>query len=75
MESPPPPMSFPAILRNPGLSGRFAHLQVNTLPLHGAPTAVKKLKREHEGKRWIRRKENGNLVSEVPFCLLSDSVF
>ncbi|KAG5723617.1 hypothetical protein E4T56_gene18174 [Termitomyces sp. T112] len=53
-----PSMSFPAILRNPGLSGRFAHLQVNALPLPGAPTSTKKLKREHEGKRWIRRKEN-----------------
>ncbi|KAG6902763.1 hypothetical protein C0995_011911 [Termitomyces sp. Mi166 len=59
----PPPMSFPAILRNPGLSGRFAHLQANTShPLPQVSTAVKKLKREHEGKRWIRRKENERFV-------------
>ncbi|KAG6899841.1 hypothetical protein C0993_006359 [Termitomyces sp. T159_Od127] len=54
----PPPMSFPATLRNPGLSDRFAHLQTSTSLIVGASTIVQKFKGEHEGKRWIRRKEN-----------------
>ncbi|KAG6920227.1 hypothetical protein DXG01_004996 [Tephrocybe rancida] len=59
----PPPLSFPAILRNPGISGRFAHLQTN--PAHPQPAAspaARKLNREHEGKRWIRRKDNARFT-------------
>ncbi|KAI0705074.1 hypothetical protein C8T65DRAFT_653130 [Cerioporus squamosus] len=45
----PVPMSFPAILRNPGLSDRFAHLRLRTQsPAASTPVA-----------RWVRRKENG----------------
>jgi len=58
----PLPLSFPAILRNSSITTRFAHLhssnkdELDTPP----PTVVKKTKRgENEGKRWVRRKENG----------------
>ncbi|KAG6840753.1 hypothetical protein C0991_004603 [Blastosporella zonata] len=56
-----PPLSFPAILRNAGITGRYAHLQANPQP-QTAPTAARKLKREHEGKRWIRRKDNARFT-------------
>ncbi|KAG6813293.1 hypothetical protein H0H92_012448 [Tricholoma furcatifolium] len=55
-----PPLSFPSILRNPGLSERFSHLQENAPRPHAL--TIKKVKREHEGKRWIRRKENARFV-------------
>lgn len=58
----PIPLSFPALLRNPGLSDRYAHLQSQGKQ-HG-PTIVKKTRNrsnENEGKRWIRRKDNGQL--------------
>lgn len=68
-----PVLSFPAILRNPGLKDRFAHL-------HGEPSAanslapssqirVKKVRTDqNEGKRWVRRKDNGpfSIVSSGP---------
>ncbi|OJT05540.1 hypothetical protein TRAPUB_13231, partial [Trametes pubescens] len=53
-------MSFPAILRNSGLSDRFAHLRISSTE-RAAPlsSAARRNKRdEKEGKRWIRRKEN-----------------
>lgn len=55
-------MSFPAILRNPGLSDRFAHLRISSTEKAAPPlsAAARRNKRdEKEGKRWIRRKENG----------------
>ncbi|TFK44259.1 hypothetical protein BDQ12DRAFT_640731 [Crucibulum laeve] len=68
VDTAPPILSFPAILRNPGLNNRFAHL-------HGGPTVYKQqqqinsqasVKRRHrdqnEGKRWIRRKDNARFV-------------
>ncbi|RDB24704.1 hypothetical protein Hypma_007638 [Hypsizygus marmoreus] len=56
------PLSFPAILRNPGLSDRYAYL--HTKPQQQTvPAAIKKLKREHnDGKRWIRRKDNARFT-------------
>lgn len=63
----PVPLSFPAFLRHPGLSSRYAHLQP---PTHehlsrssSTPAASKKAFRrdDNEGKRWLRRKENGAL--------------
>ena len=53
----PIPMSFPAILRGPGLADRFAHLR----PSGASVTAYPKKNRrdEKEGKRWVRRKDNG----------------
>lgn len=53
----PVPLSFPAILRNPTLSDRFAHL-------HDPPShqrSARKDRPEPEGKRWVRRRENGAL--------------
>lgn len=61
----PVPMSFPAILRNPGVADRFAHLHRNDSDqLRGLATAASASKKknrrdEKEGKRWVRRKENG----------------
>ncbi|KAF8894118.1 hypothetical protein BD779DRAFT_1505361 [Infundibulicybe gibba] len=56
----PPPLSFPAILRNPGLTNRFAHLHGQT---PAVPLQVKNLRREEkEGKRWIRRKDNARFT-------------
>ncbi|RPD57629.1 hypothetical protein L226DRAFT_532132 [Lentinus tigrinus ALCF2SS1-7] len=63
----PVPMSFPAILRTPGMSDRFAHLRVRTQS-SAAPTAVsaKRNRRdEKEGKRWIRRKENARFIGNA----------
>ena len=60
-----PVLSFPAILRNPGLKSRFAHLTGETEPLKRAKTpkassaSVKKNRKENDGKRWVRRKDNG----------------
>ena len=56
-------MSFPAILRTPGLADRFVHLRLTSASDEPTSDAtrlvVKKNKREdREGKRWIRRREN-----------------
>ncbi|KII92524.1 hypothetical protein PLICRDRAFT_102894 [Plicaturopsis crispa FD-325 SS-3] len=60
------PLSFPAILRNPGLTDRFAHLRTSgsSAATRERPSvSVKKNKRaENEGKRWVRRKENSKFV-------------
>ncbi len=75
----PLPMSFPAILRNPGLSDRFAHLRVRTQSsATSSPAAVKRNRRdEKEGKRWVRRKENGTyrFVRPVALMRMYDSPF
>ncbi|KAG6855745.1 hypothetical protein H0H87_011355 [Tephrocybe sp. NHM501043] len=57
----PPAMSFPAILRNPGIPDRFAYLQAKPFELQSPPVAARKV-REHEGKRWIRRKDNARFT-------------
>lgn len=60
-----PVLSFPAILRNPGITSRFAHLTSETRegqrskPSRSASASLKKHRRENDGKRWIRRKDNG----------------
>lgn len=57
-------MSFPAVLRGPG-GDRFAHLRADRLG-NSPPTVPKKNRRdEKEGKRWIRRKENGMVYVEL----------
>jgi hypothetical protein len=57
----PVPMSFPSILRNSGLTraSRYAHLV--------DPVQPKKVWRrnDNEGKRWVRRRENGAFHSTV----------
>ncbi|KAG1742807.1 hypothetical protein EDB19DRAFT_596695 [Suillus lakei] len=58
----PVPLSFPAILRNPKLADRYAHLRERSA---AAPpkTSISKARRdEHEGKRWIRRRENAKFA-------------
>ncbi|KAF9528464.1 hypothetical protein CPB83DRAFT_311205 [Crepidotus variabilis] len=61
-----PILSFPAILRNPGLTSRFAHLHS---PSVSGDTATqtpvqtrKRLREQNEGKRWVRRKDNASFV-------------
>ena len=52
-----PPLSFPAILRNPGLVDKYAHLKTH----HDQQRpSIPSVKREYKGgKRWIRRRDNG----------------
>jgi hypothetical protein len=55
----PIPMSFPAVLRNPKLTDRLSHLHI-AAGIDTVPARIKKNFREgREGKRWVRRKENG----------------
>lgn len=56
----PLPMSFPSILRNSGLTSRYAHL-VGPAGSPTVPSQPKKVWRrnDNEGKRWVRRRENG----------------
>ncbi|KAI0374142.1 hypothetical protein BV20DRAFT_962128 [Pilatotrama ljubarskyi] len=59
-------MSFPAILRNPGVSERFAHLRMQTDKTVPSASAARRNKRdEKEGKRWVRRKENARFVGNA----------
>lgn len=70
----PLPLSFPSILRNPGISDRFAHLRVQPSKTP-APIFSKKLKNrtdENGGKRWVRRKDNGSFLSCQIYCIFSD---
>jgi hypothetical protein len=65
----PVPLSFPSILRNPGLTSRFAHL-VEPTQLSPDPSSVQSKKvwrrNDNEGKRWVRRRENGEYSSKYP---------
>ena len=58
----PVPMSFPSILRNSGLTSRYVHLQGVD------PVQPKKFWRrnDNDGKRWVRRRENG--ASHLILC-------
>jgi hypothetical protein len=64
-----PLLSFPAILRNPGITDRYAHLhdtrsQGNTYKSHPTHTSINKNRRDqNEGKRWVRRKDNGQFIA------------
>lgn len=74
----PVPMSFPAILRNPGVSDRFAHLRVAAERAEVAPpsTVPKSNRRDDkEGKRWVRRKENAHFVGNAHIVLPSKRDF
>ncbi|KAF9449180.1 hypothetical protein P691DRAFT_667963 [Macrolepiota fuliginosa MF-IS2] len=62
-----PVLSFPAILRNPGLKDRYAHLRGGNIAGQdqGIPGQIvfKKIRRDqNEGKRWIRRRDNAHFV-------------
>ncbi|KAJ7045456.1 hypothetical protein C8F04DRAFT_1025163 [Mycena alexandri] len=63
----PLPLSFPSILRNPGIASRFAYLsdsvQESSKPL--VPKKHKTLRTDNEGRRWIRRKENARFTGNV----------
>lgn len=65
-----PVLSFPAILRNPGLNHRFAHLNSTAIGAERKQPTVKTIKKNHrdqnEGKRWIRRKDNGQPAVHFP---------
>jgi hypothetical protein len=59
-----PVLSFPAALRNPGLVSRLAQIQATAndhVPITHSPRIGLNTSRrdQHEGKRWIRRKDNG----------------
>lgn len=57
-------MSFPAILRGPGMPDRFAHLRPSSA---NTPVYPKKNRRdEKEGKRWARRNDNGLFALLLP---------
>jgi len=60
-DSAPVPLSFPALLRNPGIASRYAYLS-DSVAERSKPLAPKKHKTlrrdDNEGKRWIRRKDN-----------------
>jgi len=61
------PLSFPAILRNPGLVDRYAHLR---LAEDRSPVVVKRNKREErDGRRWIKRKENARFTGNPHIVL------
>lgn len=62
----PIPMSFPAVLRNPKLADRFAHLRIASSVGELTPLKIQKNNREdREGKRWIRRKDNGQQTPDA----------
>ena len=65
----PVPLSFPSILRHPGLTSRYAHLVNSTGPLVPPPGQTKKVWRrnDNEGKRWVRRRENGTSRQTIRF--------
>lgn len=70
--SAPIPMSFPAVLRNPKLTDRFAHLRISASGTRDiTPVQPKKNSREdREGKRWVRRRENGWYIELTIYMLL-----
>lgn len=57
----PVPMSFPAILRNPGVA-KFVQRQVNERASASGAAPKKGRRDERGGKRWIRRDENGTCL-------------
>jgi hypothetical protein len=57
----PVPLSFPAILRNPKLANKYAYLHERPATAHPNTSLSKARRDEREGKRWIRRRENGEL--------------
>ncbi|KAJ7901772.1 hypothetical protein B0H14DRAFT_2668378 [Mycena olivaceomarginata] len=68
-DSSPVPLSFPALLRNPGINSRYAYLADPASESKSKPLASKKhrtLRRDdNEGKRWIRRKENAHFSGNL----------
>ncbi|THU95368.1 hypothetical protein K435DRAFT_755853 [Dendrothele bispora CBS 962.96] len=59
----PIPLSFPAILRNPGVPSRYAHLQELKTKANAPSQKTRKSRvNDNEGRRWVRRKENAQFV-------------
>ncbi|KAJ7072378.1 hypothetical protein C8F01DRAFT_1243428 [Mycena amicta] len=55
------PLSFPAILRNPAaIPALYAHLADTPIP-----KKAKSSRRDNEGKRWVRRKENARFTGNT----------
>ncbi|KAJ3803186.1 hypothetical protein GGU11DRAFT_174763 [Lentinula aff. detonsa] len=66
----PVPLSFPSILRNPGIKDRYAYLYDAKPRSSSSPTTYKKNKRDdNEGKRWVRRKENARFTENPHISL------
>ncbi|KAJ3505798.1 hypothetical protein NLJ89_g7227 [Agrocybe chaxingu] len=60
-------LSFPAILRNPGLKDRYGYLHTatgtpGTPPKSQSPVFKKQRRNQNEGKRWVRRNDNARFV-------------
>lgn len=75
----PVPMSFPAVLRSSGLVDRYAHLRLAAGKSQNSGTssyfAPKKSRRdEKEGKRWVRRKENGTAIHRCHSSVSTQSI-
>ncbi|KAG8213897.1 hypothetical protein J3R82DRAFT_10642 [Butyriboletus roseoflavus] len=67
----PVPLSFPALLRNPKLSNRFAHLHIPSQdsPHQSHQRRTNKDRLEPEGKRWVRRRENAKFTHNPHIAL------
>lgn len=65
----PVPLSFPAILRNPKLADRYAHLRERSGTAPPKASISKARRDEHEGKRWIRRRENAKFADNPHITL------
>ncbi|KAJ7188330.1 hypothetical protein C8R46DRAFT_1023721 [Mycena filopes] len=64
-DSAPLPLSFPSILRNPGIA-RFAYLSAEAA--QSKPTVPKKhkiLRTDNEGRRWTRRRDNARFTGNI----------
>ncbi|KAI0339792.1 hypothetical protein BDW22DRAFT_1421976 [Trametopsis cervina] len=74
----PIPMSFPAVLRGPGIGHRFAHLRNeirDTEVAAARPKRISSRRDEKEGKRWIRRMDNARFVGNPHIVLASRKDF
>jgi hypothetical protein len=74
----PIPLSFPALLRNPGINDRYGHLQARgPRPSRsaGGATGKRAWRDENEGKRWLRRKENATFSGNPHIALATKKDF
>ena len=70
----PIPMSFPALLRS-GRNPQFAYLQQERLPLKADRSKRNLSKQGNEGKRWLRRRENGEFEFGRSFVSVAERSF
>ncbi|KAJ8588342.1 hypothetical protein M405DRAFT_260286 [Rhizopogon salebrosus TDB-379] len=71
LDNGPVPLSFPAILRNSNLANRYAYLHERPATAHPKTSLSKARRDEHEGKRWIRRRENAKFAGNPHITLPS----